>query len=126
MAVLLGLAVAPFVGLGEERDHGSGTTERHPESSGDQDTVVIPDVLPQRPPPVLRASPGVAYFWSDRCVSQRRDGLRHTQDCDNPAYTGSRYARPGFHPRAIPRFVPDRPRHVWPSRNGRIGIGVNP
>jgi len=97
---LLLLAV-PLAVAGESRVSGSVDTSRHPDKdSADREWI------PHRTPLVVvpRPDPAVEYFWSDRCVGQRRYGTSHTGDCDNPAYTGvypygAPYANPyGYQP----------------------------
>ena len=76
------------------RDHGTGDTSRHPRDTGQ------PAAIPVRPrggdrgvTHAERVDPAVRQFWSDRCVDQRRYGLSHSRDCDNPAYTGGTWYR---------------------------------
>lgn len=68
-----------------------------------------PDPVPE---PV--SDPAVEHFWSERCVQQRRYGLPHTKDCDNPAYTGSRSRN---HSSWSSRSYPS-PRPSWRDQSG--------
>lgn len=88
---IVALLAASMALAGESRQSGSSDTSRHPErdraagaggDGRDNDYGKRPLVVVPRP------DPAVEYFWSDRCVNQRRYGTSHTKDCDNPAFTG--------------------------------------
>lgn len=97
----LGLTLLPaLVALPDERrTSGSDTARRAapaemPEQEAAAASVIGEDGIQDRwhkPGPrtgTRGIDPAVQQFWSERCVQQRRAGLPHTKDCDNPAYTG--------------------------------------
>ncbi len=86
----------------EPRGSGRGETARHP-----QHEVEVPDQDQDYPrhrdrdrdlTPAEQWDPAVRQFWSERCVRQRRFGLPHTRDCDNPAYSGGGFGYPVMRP----------------------------
>lgn len=104
--VLLALAlicvVAPV--SSEPRVRGGDETARHPVGS-DEPARKPDDWSPGKRRPIGTIDPAVQQFWSERCVQQRRYGLPHTKDCDNPAYTGGSAHRP---------YRPYRPSYGYP------------
>jgi hypothetical protein len=104
----------------EPRGSGRGETARHP-----QHEVEVPDQDRDYPrhrdrdrdlSRAERLDPAVRQFWSERCVRQRRFGLPHTRDCDNPAYSGGGFGYPVMRP-----YGGHGP-HPRPPRGGRIII----
>lgn len=90
--VILSMVLVAGQASAEPRDHQSGSTARHPEKEERQRPAKGFSAAPDRGAASGKfADPSVSQFWSDRCVSQRRFGLPHTRDCDNPAYSGGGY-----------------------------------
>ena len=95
----LGLTLLPaLMAIADERRTGGNDTARHPApaempeagAASAIDENGIQDRRHKRRPRTgtRGVDPAVQQFWSERCVQQRRAGLPHSKDCDNPAYTG--------------------------------------
>lgn len=111
LALTLIFAAGPV--CAEPRVRGGDDTARHGGASGE----TVPKAeewspRPRRPSGSGTIDPAVQQFWSERCVQQRRYGLPHTKDCDNPAYTGGGGA-----------YRPYRPPHGYPSHRPPWGEG---
>jgi hypothetical protein len=109
--VLVSLVVATALASAEPRNSGHGDRSRHPEEATEPPPTGFGAVTRPDRTAAERVDPAIRRFWSDRCVNQRRHGLPHTGDCDNPAYSGGAYVRP----------VPDGGYGRWPYGWGRGG-----
>ncbi len=102
LSLLSMIALGSGQASAEPRGSGRGDTARHP-----QHEVEVPDQDQDYPrhqdrdrdlTRAERLDPAVRQFWSERCVRQRRFGLPHTRDCDNPAYSGGGFGYPVMRP----------------------------